>query len=178
MALFTSTAVTGQGFGSTIRVYWTNKTNGGSTILSSTNYLANGYMVVWDPTQAGEGGVADGTVVTRPETLLLTQFAGMIVNLPNATTGQSATWIEILPCSTKLVQAYTHVDLTGAAATAVPLCIVNAQFYLATTVALTANAAGQTAVRQYVATAISTGTDTSSTSANNPVRLHGVQSSV
>lgn len=165
------------GYGDPIRVYWKNKkADNATTILTGTNYLKLGYALCWAPMLTDDAGVK-GMVATRPETLLLGCFAGLVYSMPTATFGSSGSpagqqegWIEVLPyLAGAYVSAWTNVDLSSGQP--VYLGLADGNFGLVAAVALSADAAGQGKARQCVGVSLEAGANTSVTPGYNNVLL-------
>lgn len=131
MTLHSSLAVAGKPYGDTIRVWYSARTSAAASI---TDTLAVGYAVCWvqyttdaATTTAFLNGGTLGLTVTKPETDILSMFAGVITDIGTGVGGASATagWIEICP-SSPAVTAYCNASNAAKA----DLSLVNAQWYL------------------------------------------------
>lgn len=112
--LSSSLSVAGKPYGDTIRLWYTSYKNDGTTALTDT--LAVGYPVcLVAATSAGalNGGSA-GMCCTKPETALLSRFAGVIVNFDSSIGGSSSKpgWVEVCPTST-YISVYHATTVTA-----------------------------------------------------------------
>lgn len=153
----------------TVRLWYTNKTLGGSTVLSGTNYLTNGYFVCLDPVNTMQDGTSRGQCCTKPETRNLMLPAGVVTNVPANFQGPG--WIEVITKSVGDISAYVKADLTGAATTSVILGPANNDWALNAISNMSADATGNVTARRSAAVATSNGSDSSGTAANQNVTI-------
>lgn len=150
------------------RMWFTNKNLSGTTLLTGTNYLQDGYHVCLDPVNTGHtdgtSTAAKGYCVTKPQTRNLMMYAGVVTNVPRNFQGPG--WVDVIVKSSGDIPSLIKADLTGAATTSVILTPVDGEWSLAAIGNMSASAAGNVLVRASVAVATSNGTDSSSTAAS------------
>ena len=102
--LSSSINVTGKPFGDSIRVWYTSYKNDGTTAITATPAIGDAVAFIVATSAAALNGGEAGKCVTRPETALLSRFAGIITNIPSPVGGANSTpgWIEITPTSPRI----------------------------------------------------------------------------